>query len=367
MMSVLVGMSGGVDSSAAALMLMPQYQVSGATMKLFEHTDICHEGSRTCCAINDVEDARRVCNRLGIEHHVFNFRDGFHQHVIARFAEGYAQGETPNPCIDCNRFVKFPYLLKRADQLGFDYIATGHYARISRDGQSGRYLLMRGLDSEKDQSYVLYAMSQAELSRTLFPLGNQTKAQIRALAVEHGLVTADKPDSQDICFVPDGNYGAFLTEKMGIPSEPGDVLDESGQILGRHRGLIHYTIGQRRGLGIAASTPLYVTGKELSQNTLTLGKSEDLMDDGFIVRDANWIAIKALDAPMDVTVMTRYRDRETDALLYPLESGDVFVQLSAAKRAITPGQAAVFYQGDTVIGGGVISAKIKNGNQIRYV
>ena len=353
MKQVLVGMSGGVDSSAAALILMEAYQVAGATMKLFASADIVTQG-KTCCAITDVEDARRVCHRLGLDHHVFHFTEEFHREVMGRFAEGYAHGETPNPCIDCNRFVKFPHLLRRAAQLGMPYIATGHYARIHFDGETGRYQLLRGLDMGKDQSYVLYAMTQTELSRTLLPLGDRTKAEIRALAEARGLVTADKPDSQDICFVPDGDYGAFLTEKMGLSAVPGDILDGSGRVLGRHRGAICYTIGQRRGLGVAAETPLYVTEKDMERNTVTVGTAQDLMRDRFTVRAPNWIAIGNLDAPLDVTVMTRYRDREGEATLYPLPNGDVEVRLREPKRAVTPGQAAVFYRGEFVVGGGVI-------------
>jgi len=353
MEQILVGMSGGVDSSVAALLLLEHYGVTGATMKLFDSGDIVTEG-KTCCAITDVEDARRVCHRLGIDHHVFHFTETFHREVMERFAQGYARGETPNPCIDCNRFVKFPELLRRGEQLGIQAIATGHYARIRFDEATGRYQLLRGRERERDQSYVLYALTQAELARTRFPLGEWTKAEIREIATSKGLVTADKPDSQDICFVPDGDYGSFLTEKMGLSALPGDILDSSGQVLGRHKGAIRYTIGQRRGLGIAAETPLYVTSKDMRKNTLTVGTKEDLFQDRFTVQAPNWIACETPEEPIKVTVMTRYRDRETAASLHLLENGNVEVRLKEPKRAVTPGQAAVFYQGDLVIGGGVI-------------
>ncbi|MCL2842101.1 MAG: tRNA 2-thiouridine(34) synthase MnmA [Oscillospiraceae bacterium] len=353
MEQVLVGMSGGVDSSVAALILMERYQVSGGTMKLFDSGDIVTAG-KTCCAITDVEDARRVCHRLGLDHHVFNFTGEFYKEVMERFAASYASGETPNPCIDCNRFVKFPGLLRRGTQLGFPYVATGHYAQIRWDAPTGRWQLRRAVDAGKDQSYVLYTMTQEELGRTLLPLGERTKADIRAMAEAEGLVTADKPDSQDICFVPDGDYGTFLTEKMGITTNPGDILDKVGQVLGKHTGAVRYTIGQRRGLGVAAPTPLYVIGKDMAQNTVIVGEQADLMRDRFYVRDANWISIPALTTPCTVTVMTRYRDREETATLHPCPDGQVEVRLETPKRAVTPGQAAVFYQGDVVVGGGVI-------------
>ena len=358
MEQVLVGMSGGVDSSVAALLLMEGYAVSGATMKLFQSEDICQvEGGKTCCALTDAEDARQVCNRLGIDHHVFNFRDLFYQEVIGRFSDSYAQGETPNPCIDCNHFVKFPHLLRRAELLGMAYIATGHYARRRRDEGSGRHLLLRGLDREKDQSYVLYAMDQETLSRTLFPLGDKTKEEIRAMAAGHSLITAEKPDSQDICFVPDGDYSAFLAAKMGFSNSPGDILDSTGQVLGRHKGAFRYTIGQRRGLGVSAANPLYVIDKDMAKNTVILGGEHALMTDRFFVREPNWISIAALEAPLQVSVMTRYRDREGSASLHPLPDGSVEVRLDTPKRAVTPGQAAVFYQGDLVVGGGVIDGR----------
>ena len=249
--SVLVAMSGGVDSAVAAALLKEQgCDVVGATLKLFSNENVgLDTTSRTCCSLDDVEDARRVAYKLGIDHHVFNFGDDFSREVIARFAEAYREGRTPNPCIDCNRFIKFDKLLERARLLGLDFIATGHYARIVFDEDRGRWLLSKSADASKDQTYVLAMLTQAQLSRTLLPLGGLTKTAVRALAEERGLANARKPDSQDICFVPDGDYASFLENVLGIHSTPGAFVDTSGHVLGTHKGIIHYTVGQRRGLG----------------------------------------------------------------------------------------------------------------------
>lgn len=347
-------MSGGVDSSVCALLLMEHYEVQGATMKLFE-TETILSDSKTCCSITDVEDARRVCHRLGLEHHVFHSTDLFYEQVIARFRDAYTAGLTPNPCIDCNRYVKFPHLLRRAEQLGLDYIASGHYAQVKQDETTGRYALLRSVDREKDQSYVLYAMTQEELSKTLLPLGDKSKTEIRQIANAHGLVTANKPDSQDICFVPDGNYVSFLKEKMGVQTQRGEILDEAGQVLGQHQGAIAYTIGQRRGLGVGGTKePFYVIKKDMVQNTVTLGPQDALFTQSFSVAQANWISFDRLEKPVEVSVMTRYRDKEVLGTIRPGENGLVEVSLAQPKRAVTPGQAAVFYQGEAVVGGGVI-------------
>ncbi|WP_246213205.1 tRNA 2-thiouridine(34) synthase MnmA [Aminipila butyrica] len=356
MTKVLVGMSGGVDSSVSVYLLQQQgYEVSGATLKLFDNEDIgILDKEKTCCSLSDVQDARNVAMKLGCRHYVFNYSQWFMEDVVKRFARSYEEGQTPNPCIDCNRYIKFSRMLERAKFLGFDYIATGHYAQVDRDPSTGRYLLRKGADSSKDQSYVLYTLTQEELSRTLFPLGKMTKQEIRTIAEGEGFVNAQKRDSQDICFVQDGDYAGFLERVMGVSSPTGDFVDRAGRKIGRHRGLIHYTVGQRKGLGQTFGKPMYVLDKKKAENTVTLGSHEELFSAGMVVSEVNWIAIEALKEPMEVTVKARYSMKEVAAVIYPLENGQVRVAFDEKQRAITPGQAAVFYQGDLVIGGGTI-------------
>jgi len=350
---VLTGMSGGVDSSVtAALLLQAGFDVAGATLKLFEPADAAEDAEGRPCTSN-AEDARAVCARLGIAHHVLDFQDTFRANVMERFAQSYRRGLTPNPCVDCNRSVKFPMLLRAADELGCDFIATGHYARIEFDEQSGRYLLRRAADRNKDQSYVLYTLTQEMLSRTLLPLGAYTKPQVRQEAESRGFQNAQRPESQDICFIPEGDYGAFLEAEMGVSPQPGDILDMEGNVLGRHRGVIHHTIGQRRGLGLALPGKRYVVDKNAVQKTVTIGEERALYRNVFRVQDLNLISIRDLTGPVAAAVMTRYRDRETPCVLEPIEGG-ALVRLAEPKRAVTPGQSAVFYIGDTVLGGGII-------------
>ena len=264
-------MSGGVDSSVAAYLTKSLgYEVAGITLKLFDNDDIDISREKTCCSLDDIEDARSVCARLEIPYYVLNFKDSFKSTVISRFIKAYENGYTPNPCIDCNRFIKFEKLVQRADELGFDYVVTGHYAQIERDEATGRYLLKKAVDPSKDQSYVLYSLTQSQLKKTLFPLGSLTKDKTRETAERLGLINAHKRDSQDICFVPDGDYAAFIEKYTGKAYPNGDFVDESGRILGEHKGIIRYTIGQRKGLGLALPCPMYVKEKNLAENKVVL-------------------------------------------------------------------------------------------------
>jgi len=357
---VMVAMSGGVDSSVAAALLQEQgCEVCGVTLKLFSNSDIgIEERTRTCCSLEDVLDARSVAYKLGFDHYVFNFGEHFKESVMSRFVNEYLQGRTPNPCIDCNRFVKFGRLIERALLLGYDYIATGHYARVEYNEATGRYELKKARDASKDQTYVLYALTQHELAHTLFPFGDMLKSEVREYAERRGLVNARKPDSQDICFVVDGNYAGFIEEASGAKSEPGYFVDTKGSILGRHKGLIHYTIGQRRGIGLSFDGPRYVVDKDVERNLVVIGTEEELYKNGLVAADVNWISIPSLDGPMSVTVKTRYSQKEAPATIFPNDDGTVTAKFDQPQRAITPGQAAVFYNGDSVVGGGTILKSI---------
>lgn len=355
MARVLLAMSGGVDSSVAAVLLMEQgYEVAGATFKLFENEDIGIERTRTCCSLEDVQDAKSVAHKLGFRHDVFNFGLAFQDTVIRPFAEAYQRGETPNPCIECNRSIKFDTFLRRALLLEYDYISTGHYARVEYDEEKGRYLLKKAVDQAKDQSYALYTMNQEELARTLFPLGGLRKTEIREIADRNNFVNAQKPDSQDICFVKDGDYAGFIERSFGFIDVEGDFIDTQGNYLGKHRGIMHYTIGQRKGLGKTFGKPMYVIAIDSETNQVTLGSHEELFSDSLIAGQVNLISVEELSEPMEVTAKTRYTQKEVPATIYPHEDGNVRVQFHEKQRAITPGQAVVFYQGEIVVGGGTI-------------
>ena len=343
-------MSGGVDSSVSALLLQQQgYEVFGVTLRL-KPDEESTEGS--CCSLEDVEDARRVCYKLGIEHVVFNFCELFRKEVIDYFAAEYAAGRTPNPCIACNRRIKFQAMLRRAEELGFDYIATGHYARRWKD-EDGRYRLRKAATG-KDQSYVLYSLTQEQLARTLFPLGEYEKSRARALAQQAGLPVANKPDSQEICFVPDNDYAAFLERYTGKSPEPGGFVDQSGKILGTHRGITRYTVGQRKGLGISFGEPMYVTKIDAGKNQVVLGPEGSQYSSELTADDLNWIAFENLTGELEVEAKVRYQAHPAPAVLYPLENGRVQVRFREPQRSVTPGQAVVFYHGDEVLGGGTI-------------
>jgi tRNA-specific 2-thiouridylase len=342
-------MSGGVDSSvAAALMQEEGFRCVGVTMKLFA-------GESRCCSLADVNDARAVAFRLGMPHYVLNFQGEFGEKVIRRFVETWERGETPNPCIDCNRFIKFNLLLLRARQIDFDCLATGHYARIGEDRGSGRFLLRKALDAKKDQSYVLYCLSQEQLRALRFPLGELTKEEVRRMAEERRFANAGKRDSQDICFVPSGDHGAFIEGYRGRRAAEGDIVDGEGKPIGRHRGLIRYTIGQRRGLGVAAGEPLYVTAKSTADNTVTLGPGRSLYGRSLDVYDLNLIACDRLGGRRRVTVKTRYLQREEAAWAEQTGDDTLHIEFDGPQRALTPGQAAVLYDGDYVLGGGTIA------------
>ena len=352
---VLVAMSGGVDSSVSAAILQEQgYEVYGATMKLFANETIGIGREKTCCSLKDAEDARFVCQRLGIPHYVFNFTKDFQKYVIEPFGKAYEDGETPNPCLECNRFLKFQRFLQRALLLDFDYIATGHYARRQYDAESQRYQLKKALDPKKDQSYMLYTMRQQELEKTLFPLGELTKNQVRELARKWGFANAQKKDSQDICFVPNGNYGAFLEENLHIKSPKGVILNNQGEKIGEHKGIIHYTIGQRRRIGLACGKPVYVIEKNAAENTITVGDEALLYRNKTIVKNVNLLSVAALTEPVRVKAKTRYKQPETDAVIFPLAKGDFAIVFAKPQKALAKGQAAVFYVEDTVLGGGTI-------------
>ena len=349
---VLAAMSGGVDSSVAAAVLLRDYDVAGATMKLFSNEDIQLDRGKTCCSLDDVQDARYAANRLGIEHYVFGFGGRFRECVIDRFCNAYINGLTPNPCIDCNRFIKFDALLNRAEELGFDYVATGHYARIRYDENTARWQLLKGLDVSKDQSYVLYGMTQEQLSKTLFPVGELTKAQTRETARSLGLLNAEKPDSQDICFVPDGDYAGFIERYTGRSFPKGNFVDVNGNILGEHGGLIRYTVGQRKGLGASFGKPMYVLSKDAASNTVVLGSNEELFSDTVYADEVNWVSIPCPDSPVRVEAKIRYNHPAQPATLYPLSENSIKVVFDSPQRAPTPGQALVCYSDTLLLCGG---------------
>ncbi|NLM38303.1 MAG: tRNA 2-thiouridine(34) synthase MnmA [Firmicutes bacterium] len=348
-------MSGGVDSSVTAHLLQDAgYEVIGVTMQIWPE-DAPPEESGGCCGLTAVDDARRVCQQLGIPHYTLNFRQEFHKHVIDYFIGEYQRGRTPNPCIACNRFVKWESLLTKALQLGADYIATGHYARIVYEQKTGRYLLKKAATSKKDQTYALYNLTQAQMARTLLPLGDYTKEEVRQIAAALGLNVAKKPDSQEICFIPDHDYGRFIEEHTSSARGPGNFVDRRGRILGRHKGIIHYTVGQRKGLGLAAGKPLYVLAIRPESNEVVVGTAEEVYQQTVYADQLNFIPFDRLTSKLAVTAKIRYNHNAAPATVVMVNDTTLRCDFVAPQRAITPGQALVLYDGDLVIGGGVIS------------
>jgi tRNA-specific 2-thiouridylase len=351
---VVVAMSGGVDSSVAAALLQEEgYEVIGLTMELWPQPKEKIIGG--CCSQKTIQDARQVAEKLAIPFYVVNFRELFEKRVINYFTAEYLRGRTPNPCIACNRYLKFSALLEKTLGLGADYLATGHYARVAYHADKQRYLLLRGEDYDKDQSYVLYNLTQSQLAHLLFPLGQYQKPQIREIALRLGLNVADKPESQEICFIPDHDYKGFLMERVGAQTfKPGNFLNTEGEIIGRHQGLAFYTVGQRKGLGLALGYPVFVAALNPVRNTITVARSDEVFQKGLFSVENNFIALDKLDKPLEVQAKIRYAAQPAVAEIAPTSDGRVSVMFAAPQRAITPGQAVVYYQDDWVVGGGTI-------------
>lgn len=347
----IIAMSGGVDSSVAAFLMKKNgYECIGATMKLYDNEDVGISREKTCCSLDDIEDARSVARRMSIPYYVFNFKDEFESKVIQKFISTYENGGTPNPCIDCNRYLKFEKLFQRMYELGYDYVVTGHYAVIEE--KDGWFYLKKGKDSSKDQSYVLYSLSQEQLAHIKFPLGEYSKDEIRKIADEQGFLNAHKRDSQDICFVPDGDYTSFIENYLGKTYPPGDFVDINGNVIGRHKGIIRYTNGQRKGLGVSFGKPMYVAGKDVEKNTVTLCTDEELYSSEFEADDVNWLIPNVSDT-IKCNVRVRYNMKEQPATVYRNDN-KIKVVFDNPQRAVTKGQAVVLYDVDTVLGGGTI-------------
>lgn len=353
--TVLVAMSGGVDSSLVALLLQERgYRVVGATLRLYgRRYDDGRSSHPSCCALDGAEEARRVCRQLGIPHYVFNAERQFQESVVDYFCREYARGRTPYPCIPCNRELKFGFLLRRALQLGADYLATGHYARVVTDEDG--YHLLKGVDGARDQGYALYSLGQETLARVLMPLGWLTKEQVRHMAAQAAFPNASRPDSQELCFVPPGGYRDFLASRLG--NRPGEIVDRRGQVLGEHQGIGYFTVGQRKGLGIPGERPLYVLRIEAETNRLVVGHEEELYSEALLVSQVSYVSQRVPPAGSHVTAKIRYKSPEVEAVLYP-EDGTASLRFLRPQRAVTPGQTVVFYRGDEVLGGGVIERAV---------
>lgn len=354
MKKALIAMSGGIDSSVAVyLMKQRGFDCTGATMQLYN-------GKNNNAHDTDIKDAKRVAEDMGIPHYVYDFNNDFEKEVICRFIDSYEKGDTPNPCIVCNRYIKWKLLFEKMQELHLNYVVTGHYARVEFDNKTNKYILKKGLDHSKDQSYVLYNMTQEQLAHTLLPLGELSKEDARKIAEEQSFHNARKQDSQDICFIPDGDYAKFIEEYTGKTYECGNFIDKNGKILGEHKGLIRYTIGQRKGLGLALPKPQYVCRKSIEENTVILGDNEDLFTKRLIATDFNWISGEAPQEPIRIKAKTRYRHKEQDATAQVLDSKRVEIIFNEPQRAITTGQAVVLYSDDIVVGGGTITETESN-------
>lgn len=356
---VVVGMSGGVDSSVAACLLKEQgYDVIGVTMALWQEGALEEETGRECCGISAVEDARRVAQNLSIPHYVMNFKEEFKRHVVDYFVREYRKGRTPNPCIACNRYVKWEALLKRSLEIGADYIATGHYARIEKR-ENGRYAVCNAKSAAKDQTYALYNLTQEQLCHTLMPVGGYSKDEVRVIAKSHNLLVADKPDSQEICFIPDNDYGGFINRMAGGVPE-GNFVSKDGEILGRHKGITHYTVGQRKGLNLAMGKPVFVTEIRPDTNEVVIGENEDVFQKELVAEHINYMGIPDFTDGEVFLTKIRYAHKGAHAALYH-EGDKVRFVFEEPVRAATPGQAVVFYQGEYVAGGGTIRRVISQG------
>jgi len=354
--AVMVAMSGGVDSSVALLRLKQEgFRVSGATMKLWDYEDVggnaAHQG---CCDLNSINDARAVCDALDVPHYVFDFTKGFRETIIGNFVDEYLNGRTPNPCVLCNSLIKWEMFLSQATALGHDAIATGHYARTGRDDTVDRFYLKRGVDPTRDQSYALWGLSQNSLRRTFFPLGDITKKDTRRIAAEAGLKTARVAESREICFVADDDYERFIREYSAEKIATGEIVDESGRVIGAHKGIPFYTVGQRRGLGIAHPTPLYVKRIDVASGRIVVGEKEELSTRDMNIGRVNWVSVEPTDRPFDATVQIRYQHKAAPAFVTPDGTDRLQVTFDSPQWAITPGQSAVIYDGDTVLAGGII-------------
>ncbi len=347
-------MSGGVDSSVVAYLLKEQgYDVTGVTLRLISENDKAVSGM--CAGPEGIRDAKSVCDRLGMGHIIIDFTREFKENVMDRFANAYLDGFTPNPCVDCNRYIKFSRMLEYIDEMDMDIFATGHYARIEHNESTGRYILKKAANIEKDQSYFLYALSQSQLAKVRFPLGGMTKDEVRAIAESQGLINARKKDSQDICFVPDGDFAGFIQRHSDVKVIKGSFIDSDGNVLGIHNGAYKFTVGQRKGLGIALGKPAYVLGTDTLANTVTLGDNDMLFTSRLYAHDINLISVEKIDKPMRVEAKIRSAHRPSPAVVEQTDAGELVVEFDEPQRAITPGQSVVLYEGDTVVGGGIVS------------